>query len=73
MKDDARMRFGKAIKKARTESEMTLGDLAKAIDPGRLSKIENGLVNVTADVVDRIAEAMDLEVDLVFRFKKKKH
>lgn len=67
---EARQQAGQRLKEARNRSGYSMTDLKKIIDPAYLSRIENGKVPVGVDVLERIAEAMKMKVNITFESKK---
>lgn len=63
-------RFGQRMRKIRKHRSLTLLDLEAEtnIPNGRLSKIENGLVNVEFITVARIAEALGVEIMELYNY-----
>jgi transcriptional regulator with XRE-family HTH domain len=57
--------FGEYIHNLRTEASLTLTKLAAAldIDQSTLSKIENGKRNVTEEILPKLADIFDLDID----------
>lgn len=56
------------IKKLRKEKNISQEDLAKKIWVKRpyLSNVENGLVNITVDTLEKIAVALEVEIIPLF-------
>lgn len=63
-------RFGQRVRKIRKHKSLTLLDLEAAtkISNSKLSKIENGLVNVEFITIVRIAEALGVEIMELFNY-----
>lgn len=59
---------GHAIRKARKEKKMTIGDLSNKskVQFKYLGQIERGQANATLDMVDRIAASLDKKVKIDF-------
>jgi HTH-type transcriptional regulator, competence development regulator len=64
------VKFGQRMRKIRKHRSLTLLDLESEtnIPNGRLSKIENGLVNVEFITVARIAEALGVEIMELYNY-----
>jgi transcriptional regulator with XRE-family HTH domain len=62
--------FGDRITELRTKKGMSLrqASLKCNLDPGTMSKIENGLVNVTLTTVAKLAEGLDVPLKDIFNF-----
>ena len=62
-----RERIGKRIKELRKEQEMDAKTLAQrvGIDPGNLSRIEQGKFSVGIDTLCKIASALNMRIDFV--------
>lgn len=61
------MSFGKNLKDLRVEKEMSQEDLAKKIKvhPNHISRYERDLASPSIEVVQRIADALDVSIDLL--------
>lgn len=61
--------FGQRMREIRKEKKMTLIDLEieTGISNGKLSKIENGLVNVEFFTIVKIAEGLDAKIVEFFK------
>ncbi len=59
------MSFGKNLKELRVEKEMSQEDLAKKIKvhPNHISRYERDLAAPSIDVVQRIADALEVSID----------
>lgn len=68
MSEKLRKQVGQAIKTARVNNGLTQGDLAKAtgIQQPNLSAMENGKENVSLDQLERIADALGVNVKVLF-------
>jgi transcriptional regulator with XRE-family HTH domain len=64
------VKFGQRMRKIRKHKSLTLLDLEAEtnIPNGRLSKIENGQVNVEFITIARIAEALKVEIMDLFNY-----
>lgn len=64
---DYRLHISRRIKEERTKANLTQERLADAagIKRSNLSRIETSKYNMTIDTLGRIADALDLEIDLV--------
>lgn len=70
METDQRKILGAQIRKLREERGMTQEQLAVSIGNGTkqyISALEKGSKNVTFDVICRVAEALDADIDIVLR------
>lgn len=65
---DVRKRIGLNLKRLRAEREITQEDFAtdSGFDRGYLSGVERGVRNPSALVLQRIAEALDVDVSELF-------
>lgn len=68
--NNIREKVGQTVKEARSRSGLTLTQLKDIVDPAYLSRIENGKVPVGLDVLNKIAEAMDMEVKVTLTSRK---
>ena len=61
------MNSGQILRKLRQEQDMTLADLAKLIDidPGNLSRIERGELNISFNLLEKLSLALNIS-PLVF-------
>ena len=68
MKDEA-VRLGQNLKKIRTKKNMSQGDIARALNVSRgyVSNIENGKLNPTLSTITKLAEALDVSLDKLFK------
>ena len=68
MKDEA-VRLGQNLKKIRTKKDMSQGDIARALNVSRgyVSNIENGKLNPTLSTITRLAEALNVSTDKLFK------
>jgi len=59
------VKLGQNLKKIRTKKKMSQGDIARAlgVDRGYISNIENGKKNPTLATLQKIANALGVEVD----------
>jgi len=59
MEDEA-VKFGKNLKRIRTEKAMSQGDIARALNVSRgyISNIENGKQNLTITTIGKLAKAL---------------
>lgn len=59
MEDEA-VKFGKNLKRIRTEKAMSQGDIARALNVSRgyISNIENGKQNLTITTIGRLAKLL---------------
>tara|TARA_B100000508_G_C11459078_1_gene278257 strand:+ start:50 stop:256 length:207 start_codon:yes stop_codon:yes gene_type:complete len=59
MEDEA-VKFGKNLKRIRTEKAMSQGDIARALNVSRgyISNIENGKQNLTITTIGRLANVL---------------
>jgi transcriptional regulator with XRE-family HTH domain len=64
------VKFGQRVRKIRKHKSITLQDLEAEtnIPNGKLSKIENGLVNVEFITIARIAEGLGVEIMELFNY-----
>lgn len=64
--------FGRRVREIRKQRKMTLVDLevASGIANGKLSKIENGLVNIEFFTILKIAEGLGIGVSELFVARK---
>ncbi|MBR5642123.1 MAG: helix-turn-helix domain-containing protein [Firmicutes bacterium] len=62
----ARVRVGQAVWDARSKAGMTQSALSKAcgIDQSDLSKLERGLLNPSVGLLERVAGALDLQLEV---------
>ena len=69
----ARVRVGQAVWDARSKAGMTQSALSKAcgIDQSDLSKLERGLLNPSIGLLERIAGALDLQLEVRLEQKEK--
>ena len=68
--ENTRIAFGRKIVEARTIKRLTQEELAKraSLQQNNLSRIENGKYNPGLDILQRIADALDMELGFVERF-----
>ena len=61
MEDEA-IKFGKNLKRIRTEKAMSQGDIARALNVSRgyISNIENGKQNLTITTIGRLAKVLSV-------------
>ena len=61
--------LGQNIKRIRFKKRMSQGDICRAIEMDRsyMSAIEGGKVNVTLAVLEKLAKALDVSVDELFK------
>tara|TARA_B100000508_G_scaffold135863_1_gene128150 strand:- start:1809 stop:2015 length:207 start_codon:yes stop_codon:yes gene_type:complete len=59
MEDEA-IKFGKNLKRIRTEKAMSQGDIARTLNVSRgyISNIENGKQNLTITTIGKLAKAL---------------
>lgn len=71
-RDKERERIGSRIKELRKLHGMDAKELAQkiGIDPGNLSRIEQGRFSVGFDILNKIANVMNMRVDLVKKEKE---
>ncbi|MBO9561197.1 MAG: helix-turn-helix transcriptional regulator [Niastella sp.] len=64
------MRFGQRMKEIRKYKELTLQNLeaATGMHNSKISKIENGQVNVEFNTIARLAEALGVEIMDLFDY-----
>jgi transcriptional regulator with XRE-family HTH domain len=64
-------RWGEAIRKARTDQELSIFDLATqtGMDPGHLSRVERGLAGIGDGYRVAIADALGLRADDLFTYE----
>src|SRR5690606_13429981 len=64
-------KLGKVLRKARVDSEMTLGDMADAvgISPAFLSAIENGKKDIKEPLVEKLANLLKLSDEKLVEFQ----
>ena len=69
----ARVRVGQAVWDARSKDGMTQSALSKAcgIDQSDLSKLERGLLNPSIGLLERVAGALDLQLEVRLEQKEK--
>lgn len=62
-------RLGENLKQIRLRKGMSQGDVASKIgaDPAYISGIENGRRNVTLATIDKLANALEVDVDKLIR------
>ena len=65
-KRPANCRILSALQKARNSCQMTQKELAlrSGINQANISKIENGIYNPSLAIINRLAEAMDMDLQL---------
>lgn len=70
----ARIRMGQAVWDARSKAGMTQSMLSKAcgIDQSDLSKLERGLLNPSIGLLERIADALGMQLEIRFEQKEKR-
>jgi transcriptional regulator with XRE-family HTH domain len=63
--------FGKQLRRLREKKEMSMREFAvhADIEYSQLSKIERGVINTTISTAYTLAQALDIEVSELFRFK----
>lgn len=71
-RDKERERIGNRIKELRKTQGLEAKELAQkiGIDPGNLSRIEQGRFSVGFDILNKIANVMDMRVDFVAKNNK---
>lgn len=67
-----RYNVGLQIKEIREMKDMYQSDLSKktGIDQGDISKIEDGQKNITLSTLERIADGLDCDVEIILKKKK---
>lgn len=62
--ENTRIAFGRKIVEARTVNRLTQEELAEraGLQQNNLSRIENGKYNPGLDILQRIADALDMEL-----------
>lgn len=65
-KENWRTKIGEQIRRCRESLGMTQSDLSEraGIDRENVSKIECGRYNVSVDIIGRIAEALECDIEL---------
>ena len=68
----ARKMFGKALREARLTADMTQRAVAHrtGIDRSYISDIERGLINVSVDTMNTLAEAVGTELEVLLTFPR---
>tara|TARA_B100000508_G_scaffold136238_1_gene129008 strand:- start:3424 stop:3630 length:207 start_codon:yes stop_codon:yes gene_type:complete len=68
MEDEA-VKFGKNLKRIRTEKTMSQGDIARALNVSRgyISNIENGKQNLTITTIGKLAMALGVSSDQLLK------
>ena len=64
--------FGKRIAKLRARKKITQENLAEMVNysPNHLSKLESGRTNPSFDLLVKIADALDVDISELFKFKE---
>ena len=64
---DVKERFGRAVKAARVEKGLSQEELAARIDADQayVSRIEAGRMNVTLETAEQIADALEVELEML--------
>lgn len=65
---DIKTKFGRAVKQHRQTAKISQEELAMRLgaDQAYVSRIEAGQMNVTLEMIDEIAKALDVEVGVLF-------
>ncbi len=65
-------KIGRRIQKLRTEQNLSQQDLAAKInyEKSNMSRLEAGKTNMTVSTLEKIANALEVELIELFRFKK---
>lgn len=74
MSSNIQMKIGEQIRKIRESKKIGLRDfeIMVGISRANLSKIERGMRNPTLETIQRIAKALDCEVEILINPKKNK-
>lgn len=74
VKDSLARRIGKKIKETRKQEGLTLKQLADAagLNPGTLSKIENGLTKPSITTLEMLANSLKVDIGYLFESEEKK-
>ncbi|MBR9706081.1 helix-turn-helix transcriptional regulator [Candidatus Pacearchaeota archaeon] len=66
---DISVKFGKKVKKIRTDKKMSQGDLAKVlgVHPTYISGIERGVRNLALRNIERLAKALKVKIISFFQ------
>ena len=70
--NDMLIDLGKRIIELRTQKGVTQEKLAEMVDysPNHISKLENARTNPSFDLLVKIAQALDVDINELFKFKK---
>jgi len=62
-------KFGENMKKIRLEKGMSQGDICRALslDRAYISNVENGKQNLTISTMEKVAKALGVSVDRLFK------
>lgn len=62
--------FGKNLRKIRRDKKMSQDDLAINADTSRsqVARIERGIINPTITTVNKFAEALQVDIQILFQF-----
>ncbi len=68
MRDES-IKLGQNLKKIRIKKDMSQGDIARALEVSRgyISNIENGKLNPTLSTITKIAKALEVPTDKLFK------
>lgn len=66
MNDNIRKRVGERLKSLRTEKKISMRELAEktGMNISNISRIENGKISPTLDVLDKLAQALGTTIKL---------
>lgn len=66
MDDNIRKRVGERLKSLRTEKKISMRELAEktGMNISNISRIENGKISPTLDVLDKLAQALGTTIKL---------
>lgn len=69
MSKSAAQKFGDNMKKIRLEKGMSQGDICRelGLDRAYISNVENGKQNLTISTMEKVAKALGVSVDRLFK------